>query len=696
MIKYHKIKFKYGKNIVKIKTGLVARQTNSSVIIDVDDTVILITVVSNKIIKKEQNFLPLTVNYQERTYAAGKIPGSFFRREGRPNEREIIISRLIDRTIRPLFPKNLNNEIQIIATLISLNPMVNPDIVSIIGVSAALILSDIPFLKPIGAARVGYINNKYILNPTIKQLKNSDLDLIISGNSKTILMVESESNLINENILLNAIMYGHEEQQIIINNINKFAKEIGKKKWECQNNKINEYLNIKILNLLKNSLFEAYNIIDKIKRNFLLNEIKENILKEILSENTSLNIYEIEDIYLNVVKKLMREKIINTNKRIDGRELDTVRNLDIRVNFLPRTHGSALFTRGDTQTLVVVTLGTTRDAQILDELICEKNDNFIFHYNFPAYSIGEISMLTLPKRREIGHGRLVKKSLLSVMPKIKFFPYTIRVVSEVTESNGSSSMASVCGASLALMDAGVPIKFPIAGIAMGLIKTKNKFIILTDIMGEEDNLGDMDFKISGSYNGITSLQIDMKIEGITKEIIYETLKKAKIARLYILNKMSKVINKSRSEISKFAPRINIIKIKKNKIKDLIGKGGAVIRSITEETGTIIDIDNDGTIKIFSNNFEQMNFVTNKINKITAEIEVGCIYKGNVTKIVDFGAFVSINGGKEGLVHISQIANKHIEKVSDYLKINQEIAVKVIEIDNHGKIKLSIKDVLILK
>ncbi|WGS66430.1 MAG: polyribonucleotide nucleotidyltransferase [Enterobacteriaceae bacterium PSmelAO3-2] len=696
MIKFHTLEFKYGQNHIKFITNLVAKQANASVIVDIDGTVVLVTVVGNKIIKNEQNFLLLTVNYQERLYAAGKIPGGFFKREGRSNESEIIISRLIDRPIRPLFPKNFINEIQIIATVISLNPQINPDIVAIIGASVTLAISDIPFLEPIGAARVGYINNKYILNPTIKQLKQSNLNLIVSGTAKAILMVESESNLINEDILLNAIIYGHKKQQIIINNINKFVKITGKKKIVYNYNKINEYLNNKILNLSKKFLIEAYNIINKTERNLKLNEIKENILNKLINENEIIKINEIENIYKNIEKQILREKIIYTNKRIDGRKYDEIRDLDIRVNFLPRTHGSALFTRGDTQALVTVTLGTTKDAQTLDELKYNKIDNFIFHYNFPSYSTGEIGILLLPKRREIGHGRLAKKSILPVIPNTKTFPYTIRVVSEITESNGSSSMASVCGASLALMDAGVPIKLPIAGIAMGLIKIKNKFIILTDIIGEEDYLGDMDFKVSGSYTGITSLQIDMKIKGITKEIINKTLNKAKIARLYILNKMSKIINKPRSEISKFAPKINIIKIKQNKIKDIIGKGGSVIRAITEETGAVIEIEDNGIIKIYSDSSKKINFAINKINKIIAEIEVGQIYKGKVTRIVNFGAFLLINDNKEGLVHISQIANKKINKVSDYLKISQEIFVKVIEIDNQGRIRLSIKDAIIKK
>ncbi|WMC19667.1 MAG: polyribonucleotide nucleotidyltransferase [Enterobacteriaceae bacterium PC38] len=696
MNKLHELKFKYGQNKIKITTGLIAKQANAAVTVNIDETVVLVTVVSNKIENKDQNFFPLTVNYQERSYASGKIPGSFYRRESRPNEREIIISRLIDRSIRPFFSKNLNLEIQIIATVISLNPSINTDIPAIIGASVALSLSDIPFSNPFGAARVGYINNKYVLNPTIKELKKSDLNLIVSSTSKAILMVESESNLINEDIILNAIIYGYEKQQIIINNINEFTKKFGKTKIKYKNNEINYSLNKKLLNLLKYNLNKIYNIKEKKIRKLKFDEIKENILKKIILENDKLNIIEVEQIYLSILKKIIRDKITNTNQRIDGRKIDEIRDINVKINILPRIHGSALFTRGETQTLVTVTLGTEKDAQNLDELICEKINYFIFHYNFPPYSVGEIGILSLPKRREIGHGYLAKKSILPVMPKFKNFPYTIRVVSEITESNGSSSMASVCGASLALMDAGVPIKYPIAGIAMGLIKNENNFIILTDIMGEEDNLGDMDFKISGSYNGITSLQIDIKIEGIDKKIIKETLNKAKIARLYILNKMSKIINNPKNEISKFAPKINIIKIKKNKIKDLIGKGGSVIRSITEKTGAIIEIDNDGTIKIYSNNSEQMNFAINKIKKITSEIEVGNIYKGKVTKIVDFGAFLSINGYKEGLVHISQITNKYVKNVSDYLKINQEILVKVIEIDNQGKIKLSIKDTLTKK
>ncbi|BFI91020.1 polyribonucleotide nucleotidyltransferase [Enterobacterales bacterium endosymbiont of Anomoneura mori] len=693
MIKSYILEFKYGENNVKLKTGLIARQANSSVIVDIDDTVVLATVVVSKEVNNNYNFLPLSINYQERSYAAGKIPGSFFRREGRPNEREILISRLIDRSIRPLFPKNFNNEIQINVIVMSLNPQINPDIVSIIAVSTALSLSDIPFLGPIGVSRIGYINNNFILNPTIKQLKNSNLNLIIASTYESIIMIESESNLINEKILLNAISFGHKKQQIVIKNINKFIKRKKIKKKKYKNNKINDFLINEVSNLSKNSLIEIYNIKNKNERILKLNKNKEEVINKIILNNESIKKNDIENIYIDLEKKILRDKIINTNKRIDGRKIDEIRNIDIHINYLPRTHGSALFTRGDTQSLVTVTLGTTKDAQNLDELICEKTNNFIFHYNFPAFSVGEIGLLSIPKRREIGHGQLAKKSLLPTMPTYKKFPYIIRIVSEITESNGSSSMASVCGASLALMDAGVPINFHIAGIAMGLIKNNKDFIILTDIIGEEDNLGDMDFKVSGSYDGISSLQIDTKSQGINEKIIELTLKQAKIARLHILNKMKKIINIPKKEISKFAPKINIIKINKNKIKDLIGKGGNIIRNLTEETDTIIEIENDGIIKISSNDIKKINLAIQKINIITKDIEIGNIYKGKVTRILDFGAFLIINNYKEGLLHISQISNKKVNRITDYLKIGQEINVKVIEIDKQGKIRLSIKDIL---
>ncbi|CRK85619.1 Polyribonucleotide nucleotidyltransferase [Candidatus Providencia siddallii] len=686
-------KFKYGQHTVSIETGMIARQSTAAVMVNMDDTAVFVTAMVQKKAKENQDFFPLTVNYQERSYASGRIPGNYFRREGRPCENETLIARLIDRPLRPLFHENFFNEIQIIATVVSVNPQVNPDIVSIIGASAALSLSGVPFNGPIGVARVGFINDQYILNPTVDELKASRLNLIVSGTNNAILMVESEADLLSEEQMLGALIFGHEQQQTIICNINKLTKKIGKIKLDWKQKTINQSLNNRVTELSEIRIGDAYRITEKQERYSKIDLIKDEVTSVLISEYENINFYELSKIFNNLEKKIVRGRILRGEPRIDGREKDMVRALDVRTGILPRTHGSSLFTRGETQALVTVTLGTDRDAQIVDQLIGDFTDRFLFHYNFPPYSVGEIGAIGSPKRREIGHGRLAKRSMLAVMPNHDDFPYTIRVVSEITESNGSSSMASVCGASLALMDAGVPIKTAVAGIAMGLIKEGDNFVVLSDILGDEDYLGDIDFKVAGSREGITALQMDIKIEGITKEIIQIALSQAKSARLHILNTMEQAINSPRKEISEFAPRIYIIKINPDKIKDVIGKGGSVIRSLTEETNTTIEIEDNGTIKIAAIDSFKAKEAIRLIEKITAEIEVGRIYKGRVTRIVDFGAFITIERGKEGLVHISQIINKRIEKVSDYIKIGQNVFVKVLEIDRQGRIRLSMKDVI---
>ncbi|MCW5197586.1 polyribonucleotide nucleotidyltransferase [Buchnera aphidicola] len=685
-------KFKYGNHIVTLETGLIARQATSSIMASIDDTSVLVTVVAHKEVKEIKDFLPLTVNYQERTYAAGKIPGGFFRREGRPSENEILIGRLIDRPIRAIFPKNFYNEVQVIVTVVSLNPKINPDIVSMIGVSAALYISGIPVKKMIGAARIGLINNKYVLNPTTDEMKFSLLDLIVSGTDKNILMLESESDQLDKEIIFKGILYGFKKQRKLIKSMKNLLSSIKKKNWKNYSQSVDDNLYKKILNLSKKKIKKYYCISDKKKRFQKLKTYKSNIISKLLNQDLNINILEVNKIFYDIEKKIVRKNILIKKKRIDGRSPDVIRNLDIKTSVLSRTHGSSLFTRGETQSLVSVTLGTSRDAQNLDELLGDKTDSFLFHYNFPPYSVGEIGMINSPKRREVGHGKLAKKSILAVMPSIEIFPYTIRIVSEITESNGSSSMASVCGASLALMDAGVPIKQPIAGVAMGLIKKKNNYVILTDILGDEDHFGDMDFKISGSIIGITALQLDMKTEGMTYDILHETLDKSCKAINFILNVMSKTINTPNKEISKFAPRVHVIKINPEKIKDVIGKGGSIIRMLTEETGTIIEIEDNGTVKISAVMEEKAEHAIKRIQEITSDLEIGKIYTGKVTRIVDFGAFISIGIGKEGLVHISQISEKHIEKVSDYLKLNQIVKVKVLDIDRQKRLRLSMKKI----
>lgn len=684
-------KFQYGQHTVTLETGMMARQATAAVMVSMDDTAVFVTVVGQKKSKPGQDFFPLTVNYQERTYAAGRIPGSFFRREGRPSEGETLIARLIDRPIRPLFPEGFVNEVQVIATVVSVNPQVHPDIVAMIGASAALALSGLPFNGPIGSARVGYINDQYVLNPTADELKQSRLDLVVAGTQNAVLMVESEAEILSEEQMLGAVVFGHDQQQVVIENINALVAEAGKPRWDWQPEAANTALISRVAALAESRISDAYRITDKQERYTQVGVIKDETIAALLAEDETLDSAEIGDIVHSLEKNVVRTRILNGEPRIDGREKDMIRGLDVRTGVLPRTHGSSLFTRGETQALVTATLGTTRDAQNLDELMGERTDSFLFHYNFPPYSVGETGMVGSPKRREIGHGRLAKRGVLAVMPKAEEFPYTVRVVSEITESNGSSSMASVCGASLALMDAGVPIKAAVAGIAMGLVKEDEKFVVLSDILGDEDHLGDMDFKVAGSREGITALQMDIKIEGITREIMQEALNQARGARLHILGVMEQAISTPRTEISEFAPRIYTIKISSDKIKDVIGKGGSVIRALTEETGTTIEIEDDGTVKIAATDGLKAKEAIRRIEEITAEIEVGRIYSGKVTRIVDFGAFVAIGGGKEGLVHISQIADKRVEKVTDYLQMGQEVPVKVMEVDRQGRVRLSIKE-----
>lgn len=683
--------FKYGQHTVTLETGAIARQATAAVMASMDDTTVFVTVVAKKEVNEGQDFFPLTVDYQERTYAAGRIPGGFFKREGRPSEGETLIARLIDRPVRPLFPEGFFNEIQVIATVVSVNPQISPDLVAMIGASAALSLSGVPFNGPIGAARVGFIDNQFVLNPTTSEQRLSRLDLVVAGTDKAVLMVESEADILTEEQMLAAVVFGHEQQQVVIENIKEFVKEAGKPRWDWVAPEPNTDLINKVKALAEVRLGDAYRITEKQARYEQIDAIKADVIAQLTAEDETISSGKIVDIITALESQIVRSRIIAGEPRIDGRTVDTVRALDICTGVLPRTHGSALFTRGETQALAVATLGTERDAQIIDELTGEKSDRFLFHYNFPPYSVGETGRIGSPKRREIGHGRLAKRGVLAVMPTAEEFPYVVRVVSEITESNGSSSMASVCGASLALMDAGVPIKAAVAGIAMGLVKEEEKFVVLSDILGDEDHLGDMDFKVAGTREGVTALQMDIKIEGITPEIMSIALNQAKGARMYILGVMEQAIPAPRSEISDFAPRIHTMKIDPKKIKDVIGKGGATIRALTEETGTSIDIDDDGTVKIAATDNNAAKRVMERIEEIVAEVEVNAIYKGKVTRVVDFGAFVSILGGKEGLVHISQITEARVERVADYLSVGQEVQVKVVEIDRQGRIRLTMKD-----
>ena len=683
--------FKYGKHTITLETGAMGRQADAAVMASMDDTSVFVTVVGVKeAVEEDRDFFPLTVDYQEKSYAAGRIPGGYFKREGRPSEGET----LIDRPIRPLFPDGFTNDVQIIATVVSANPEIPTDIISIIGTSAALAISGIPFNGPIGAARVGYIDGKYVLNPLRSEMPESRLDLVVAGTEPAVLMVESEADILPEETMLGAVMYGHEQMQTVIRNINEFAAEVNKTPWDWTAPEVDTALQSRIAELAGEELGNAYRITDKLQRQNAVAVIKNNVIAALKAEaeaaGTEVNEFRASEYFHALEKKIVRTRVLNGEPRIDGRNTKMVRPLTIGTGLLPRVHGSALFTRGETQAMVTCTLASERDAQIIDELCGERVDRFMLHYNFPPYSVGEIGRIGSPKRREIGHGRLAKRGVSAVLPSKEEFPYTIRVVSEITESNGSSSMASVCGSSLALFDAGVPCKAAVAGIAMGLVKEGDKFQVLTDILGDEDHLGDMDFKVAGTTEGVTALQMDIKINGITKEIMQVALKQAHEARMHILSVMNKAIPEPRKEVSEFAPRVTTININPNKIKDVIGKGGAVIRAITEETGTTIDIGEDGVVKISSTDGSKARLAVERIEAIVAEVEIGKVYHGKVSKITDFGAFVTILPGKDGLVHISHISYDHVENVSDYLSEGQMVDVKVLEIDRQNRIKLSIK------
>ena len=686
--------FQYGAHQVTLETGEIARQAGGAVLVKMDDTVVLVSAVAAKTAREGQDFFPLTVDYQERFYAGGRIPGGFFKREGRATEKETLISRLIDRPIRPLFPEEFKNEVQIIATVVSMNPEVDGDIPAMIGASAALALTGAPFQGPIGAAKVGYINGQYVLNPTATQLKESALELVVAGTRDAVLMVESEADVLSEDVMLGAVMFGHQAQQVAINAINEMVAEAGTQSWNWEAPAKNESMIDALRNAIGDRLGAAYQIVNKAERRTSIQTLKKAAM-EMLQPHTEANGWNPNDVSKEFGEQeyqTMRQSVLRTRKRIDGRDLTTVRPITSKVGVLPRTHGSALFTRGETQALVVATLGTARDGQIIDAVSGEYKEHFLFHYNFPPYSVGETGRMMGPKRREIGHGRLAKRGILAVMPTMEEFPYTIRVVSEITESNGSSSMASVCGSSLALMDAGVPIKAPVAGIAMGLIKEGDDFAVLSDILGDEDHLGDMDFKVAGTAEGITALQMDIKIQGITEEIMKVALAQAKQGRLHILGEMANAITTPRSELSEFAPRLLTMKIHPDKIREVIGKGGATIQAITKETGTQIDIQDDGTIVIASVNAAAAQAAKARIDQIVSDVEPGRIYEGKVAKIMDFGAFVTILPGKDGLVHVSQISNERVEKVSDKLKEGDVVKVKVLEVDKQGRIRLSMKAV----
>ena len=686
--------FQYGKHTVTLETGELARQADGAVLVRIDDTVVLVTAVGATNAKAGQDFFPLTCDYQERTYAAGKIPGGFFKREGRPSEKETLTSRLIDRPMRPLFPEGFYNEVQIIATVLSANPDIDPDIAAVIGASAAVSLSGIPFDGPIGAARVGYIDGQYVLNPSAAELAISKLNLVVAGTDVAVLMVESEAHELSEEIMLGAVVFGHDQMQAAITAINDLVDEGGKDAWEWSAPEKDQTLVARITEMAEADLREAYAIRQKQARTIRVDEIRAKVMAELVTAESDLNHTNmVRTLFSDIESKIVRNKILDGEPRIDGRNTRTVRPITIRTGVLPRTHGSALFTRGETQALVTVTLGTARDEQIIDALGGEYKDRFMLHYNFPPFSTGETGRVGTPKRREIGHGRLAKRSLLAMIPSKEEFGYSLRVVSEILESNGSSSMASVCGGSLALMDAGVPIKNHVAGIAMGLIKDGNRFAVLTDILGDEDHLGDMDFKVAGTDAGVTALQMDIKINGITKEIMKVALDQAKEGRLHILELMQQALPHSKQELSSFAPRIITIKINPEKIRDVIGKGGAVIRALTEETGTTIDITDDGTVNIACVSGEAGEEAKRRILAITAEVEVGQIYEGTVTRLLDFGAIISILPGKDGLLHISQIANERVNKVEDFLKEGQKVRVKVLEADEKGRVRLSAKALL---
>ena len=690
---FNKVKksIQYGAHELTLETGEIARQADGAVMVTYGDTAVLVTVVGKTEVKAGQDFFPLTVDYQERTYAAGKIPGGFFKREGRPSEKETLTSRLIDRPLRPLFPEAFYNEVQVVATVMSSDSEIDPDIPAIIGASAAMAISGIPFYGPLGAARVGYIDGEYIINPSATQMKETELDLVVAATATAVMMVESEAKELPEDVMLGAVVFGHEQMQAVINMINELVAEVGKEAWDWTPPEPNTVVIEKVKAMAADDVNAAYQIKSKGARSTKLDEIKNRVIAELVTEETSTQeANEIKSAFFDLEAKVVRSQILNGEPRIDGRDTRTVRPITVRTGVLPRTHGSALFTRGETQALVVATLGTGRDEQTIDALEGAYNDRFMLHYNMPPYATGETGRVGTPKRREIGHGRLAKRALIAALPSQEEFGYTIRIVSEITESNGSSSMASVCGGCLALMDAGVPVKSHVAGIAMGLIKEGNRVAVLTDILGDEDHLGDMDFKVAGTEDGITALQMDIKITGITAEIMQVALSQAKEGRLHILGIMKASMDTSRTELSAFAPRIITMKINPEKIRDVIGKGGAVIRALTEETGATIDIEDDGTIKIGCVSAEAGEEAKKRIEAITAEVEIGQIYEGTVLKLLDFGAIVSLLPGKDGLLHISQIAHERVNAVGDFLKEGQVVKVKVVECDEKGRVRLSMK------
>ena len=685
--------FQFGDQAVTLETGKIARQATGAVMVTMGGTMVLCTVVGAKTARPGQSFFPLTVNYQEKTYSAGKIPGGFFRREGRPSEKETLTSRLIDRPLRPLFPKGFLNEVQVVCTVMSADRDEDPDVASMLGASAALAISGIPFDGPIAAARVGYQEGRYLLNPGYAALKESKLSMMVAGTADAVLMVESEAEELTEDEMLGAVLFAHEEMQVALTAIKELAAEVGKPRWEWQPAEVNAPLLDQVRAAAEGPLGDAYRVTDKLERQQRVGEVKAQVVESLAGGDAPAHdAGEVAELFGKVEKDLVRNRVLNGEPRIDGRDLRTVRPIDVEVGVLPKTHGSALFTRGETQAIVVATLGTLRDAALVDALEGSFKDTFMLHYNFPPYSVGEAGMMGGPKRREIGHGRLARRGVAAVLPKEEDFPYTLRVVSEITESNGSSSMASVCGTSLALMDAGVPVKAPVAGVAMGLVKEGNRYAVLTDILGDEDHLGDMDFKVAGTAKGVTALQMDIKIQGITDEIMEQALQQANEARLHILGEMNKVISESRAELSDNAPVMTTMNVHPDKIRDVIGKGGATIRGIVEQTGAEVDIDDDGLIRIYAENGQSKDAAIDMIMAITAEAEIGKIYKGKIERIVDFGAFVNILPGKDGLLHISQIAEERVEKVTDYLKEGEEIEVVVLDVDQRGRIKLSMKEV----
>jgi polyribonucleotide nucleotidyltransferase len=689
--------FPYGKHTVTIETGVIARQATAAVMVSMDDTVVLVTVVGVDN-GKNQDFFPLTVNYQLRSYATGRIPGGYFKREGKPSEYETLTSRLIDRPLRPLFPKGFNLEVQVIATVLSANPEIDPDIPAMLGASAAVALSGLPISGILGGARVGYLDGQFILNPTATELETSQLDMVVAGTESAVLMVESEAHELPESVMLNGVMFAHRELQTAINVIKDMVKEAGTPIWDWAPSEINAAIETRVTELAKIDIEQAYQIKDKVERQEAIAECRDRILDQMITENTNKDdelalVQDVKTVFGKLERKIVRDRVLQGLPRIDGRDTRTVRPINIQVGALPRTHGSAIFTRGETQAIVVATLGTERDAQTIESLGGEYKDTFMLHYNFPPYSVGETGMVGSPKRREIGHGNLAKRGVKPVLPKMTDFNYVMRVVSEITESNGSSSMATVCGTSLALMDAGVPIKSHVAGVAMGLVKEGDKFAVLTDILGDEDHLGDMDFKVAGTTAGVTALQMDIKIDGITEGIMEKALEQAREGRMHILGLMNERLNTPRTEMSAYAPRVLTIKVPTDKIRDIIGKGGVTIRSLTEETGTVIDISDDGVVKVAAADLSACEEAVRRIEAITADVVVGTIYEGTVTKLMDFGALVNILPGKQGLVHISQICAERVAQVSDKLAEGQVVKVKVLEIDRQGRIRLSMKEVI---